>query len=82
MSQEIELKLTISQESIEQFLNLTLLKAYVPTSFTLENTYFDTPDKQLTSYGAALRIRKTPTGFVQTLKTKGQNVGGLHQRDE
>ena len=82
MSQEIELKLTISQDSIEHFLNLTLLKAYTPVSLVLENTYFDTPDQQLTAMGAALRIRKTPTGYMQTLKSKGLNIGGLHQRDE
>ncbi len=82
MSQEIELKLTISQESIEQLLGLDLLAPYSPASFTLENTYYDTADRQLTAHGAALRVRQTPQGFVQTLKTRGQNIGGLHRREE
>lgn len=82
MSQEIELKLTISKASIEQFLSLDLLAGAPPDVFLLENTYFDTPDRQLTKAGAALRLRKTPTAIYQTLKTKGHNIGGLHRRDE
>jgi triphosphatase len=82
MSQEIELKLTICQESIEPFFSLPLLANQPQESFFLENTYFDTQDKQLTQSAAALRIRKSPEGFVQTLKSRGQNIGGLHRRDE
>jgi triphosphatase len=82
MSQEIELKLTICQESIPQFRSLALLSATNPEKFTLENTYFDTELKQLTQSSSALRIRKTPTGFVQTLKSRGENIGGLHRREE
>ena len=82
MAQEIELKLTISEQSIDDFLALELLSAYSAETAFLENTYFDTPARQLTQVGSALRIRKTPQGYLQTLKTRGQNSGGLHQRDE
>jgi len=82
MAQEIELKLTISQQSIEDFLALDLLSAYSAETELLENTYFDTPSRHLTAIGTALRVRKTPQGYLQTLKTRGQNSGGLHQRDE
>ncbi|WP_320823478.1 inorganic triphosphatase [Reinekea sp.] len=76
------MKLTISQQSIEDFLALDLLSDYSAETELLENTYFDTPSGQLTAIGAALRVRKTPKGYLQTLKTRGQNSGGLHQRDE
>jgi len=82
MSQEIELKLTISRESIERFLSLSLLSSHVPQVLPLKNTYFDTDSQTLTQSGSALRIRKTPTGYLQTLKSRGQNIGGLHRRDE
>ncbi len=82
MSQEIELKLTISENSIDSFLHLGLVKGLVADVFTLENTYFDTPDQQLTQAGSALRIRKNGNHFLQTLKNQGVNIGGLHKREE
>lgn len=82
MSQEIELKLTISEASIDHFLALPILNPYKAEVEQLSNTYFDTAQRHLTERGAALRIRKDQHGFLQTLKTKGQNVGGLHQREE
>lgn len=82
MSQEIELKLTICQEAIESFTQLPVLQAVNSQSFELENTYYDTDDLALTGQGAALRIRRSGNDLIQTLKTKGRNVGGLHQRDE
>lgn len=82
MSQEIELKLTISDDSIDAFLSSNVLSNYTPDVFMLENTYFDTSSQMLTKMGAALRLRKTPDEMVQTLKLRGRNVGGLHQREE
>jgi len=82
MAQETELKLTISQQSIEDFLALDLLSVYQAETGLLENTYFDTPSGQLTAMGMALRVRRTAQGYLQTLKTRGQSIGGLHQRDE
>lgn len=82
MSQEIELKLTICQEAIDAFRQLTVLSTDDAQRFELVNTYFDTDDQKLTRQGAALRIRQAGQKYVQTLKTRGRNVGGLHQRDE
>lgn len=82
MSQEIELKLTICQEAIESFTRLPLLSNVHREQFELNNIYFDTEDLALTRQGAALRIRHSGDKRIQTLKTKGLNVGGLHQRDE
>lgn len=82
MSQEIELKLAISDSSADRFLSLNLLKGYQSQSFHLENTYYDTVDYALSESACALRVRKVGKGYVQTLKTRGQNISGLHQRDE
>lgn len=79
MSHEVELKLTLPPVAVEALLNAL----GEPHSITpLYNQYFDTPDLQLNQAHAALRIRKTPQGFVQTLKNKGVAVAGLHQRGE
>lgn len=48
----------------------------------LDNVYFDTPALALTQAKIALRLRKTPDGWVQTLKSAGQAEGGLHSRHE
>lgn len=82
MSQEIELKLTIASDAVSAFTQLSMLSGIVSDQSELENTYFDTVDHQLTEVGSALRLRKTGDGYVQTLKNKGRNVGGLHQREE
>ncbi|EAT11438.1 CYTH domain-containing protein [Bermanella marisrubri] len=79
MSHEVELKLTLPQVAVEALLDAL----GEPHSVTpLHNQYFDTPDLQLNQAHAALRIRKTPTGYVQTLKNKGVAIAGLHQRGE
>lgn len=48
----------------------------------LDNTYFDTDDKDLFALKAGLRIRRADTFTEQTLKVKGENIGGLHKRVE
>ena len=82
MGQEIELKLSIRPDAVEAFKTHPLLSTVSSQSHYLENQYFDTPDQQLTAAGAALRLRRSDDHCVQTLKTRGSNVGGLHQRDE
>lgn len=82
MGQEIELKLSIQQAAIDAFISHPLLSGVSRTEEQLENQYFDTTDQQLTQAGVALRLRRTANGWVQTLKTRGTNVGGLHQRNE
>ncbi|CAN7201240.1 CYTH domain-containing protein [Trinickia sp. LjRoot230] len=48
----------------------------------LENTYFDTPALVLTHAKIALRLRRTPSGWQQTLKAAGTAAAGLHRRHE
>ncbi len=87
MTQEIELKLTLASEAIDAFRSDDVLgqlsnQQGSPTREHLDNQYFDTPDLLLNQSHAALRIRKTPNHYVQTLKNKGQAIAGLHQRGE
>lgn len=48
----------------------------------LTNIYFDTPSHALSQAKIALRLRKTPDGWLQTLKAAGTAKGGLHSRHE
>lgn len=82
---EIELKLTLASEAADAFRNdesLRQISLQPPKTEHLDNQYFDTPDLLLNQSHAALRIRKTPTHYVQTLKNKGTAIAGLHQRGE
>jgi len=84
MVQEVELKLILAPRDRDflqthPILNQESAKA---TRLNLSNQYFDTPDQQLTKAGIALRIRSFGDHWVQTVKGKGRNVAGLHQRLE
>ena len=50
------------------------------TTQNLRSVYFDTPDGVLRAAGCGLRVRRTPDGFVQTLKR--QTAPGQTARDE
>ena len=53
-----------------------------PRSERLLSVYYDTPQLDLCAAGVALRLRKTPDGWVQTIKWGGSVLGGLHERAE
>ena len=84
MVQEIELKLILSTRDIHQFKQHQIFSRYCSgcDTFLLSNRYFDTPDQALTLAGTALRIRRQGDDFIQTVKAKGSNIAGLHQRQE
>ncbi len=48
----------------------------------LSNIYFDTDDQKLFGIGAGLRIRNGADFTEQTLKLRGENLGGMHSRGE
>jgi triphosphatase len=81
MSTETELKLSIAPEHIEKFLQHPLLQQ-TSTTKHLRNVYFDTQTLDLLKQKIGLRIRYVDNQRVQTVKTAGQSVGGLHQRQE
>lgn len=97
MSNEIELKFQINQSDIEQlqnYLNQWVCcdeaefssQQHLVSQLNLTNTYYDTEDHFLRLNGCGLRIRTTETEqskcFEITLKSKGNSVGGLHERIE
>ncbi|WP_355659612.1 CYTH domain-containing protein [Halomonas salifodinae] len=81
MPQEIELKLALTDDGPERLLTHPLL-SLPPERLELANTYFDTPRGELETARMALRLRRTASGWVQTLKTAGHSQGGLSRRGE
>lgn len=82
---EIELKLLIDPAQAGALRNHQLLKKHAvgpPVRQQMMTTYFDTPDLYFSRHRAALRVRQTGTGWVQTLKDGNQVQGGLHSRNE
>ncbi|MDX1581209.1 MAG: CHAD domain-containing protein, partial [Alphaproteobacteria bacterium] len=81
---ETEIKLKASPEDLERV--LSLLEAEFVLSEPIETRhlhalYFDTPQRSLHKNGVALRVRKTPEGFIQTIKSE-QKDGSLFTRGE
>ncbi|MGZ5780612.1 MAG: CYTH and CHAD domain-containing protein, partial [Burkholderiaceae bacterium] len=85
VNQEVELKLLISPEEVEQLCQHPLLNQYAttkPYTQELTSTYYDTPDFQIRQHGASLRVRHLESDSVQTLKDDGEGNSGLHRRGE
>lgn len=83
METEIELKFFVSPEFSSQLLRkISEAKILQQSSRMLGNVYFDTPDQILRQHDIGLRVRRFDDVFVQTLKTAGRVVAGLHQRPE
>lgn len=84
---EVEVKLSLRDTlSHERFLSLGKLVSddrfvACPTN-VLRNIYFDSAQLALHERKIALRLRQSERAWVQTLKTKGVSVDGLHQRGE
>jgi triphosphatase len=87
MTAEIELKLSASTSGIERLKQHRRLQNVRCKTKQLFNQYFDTPEQSLSIAQAALRVRnvaqQNESGqFIQTLKTRGQSLAGLSQRQE
>ncbi|WP_406731960.1 inorganic triphosphatase [Vibrio scophthalmi] len=83
METEIELKFFVSPEFSETLRNkISETKVLQHSCRELGNTYFDTPDNWLRQHDIGLRIRRFDEVYVQTVKTAGRVVAGLHQRPE
>ncbi len=82
MANEVELKLTLPSFAVQDFLQDSQLGDYQGDPLVLDNQYFDTEDLKLNQSHAALRVRKSQHGYVQTLKNKGTALAGLHVRGE
>ncbi|WP_166258874.1 CYTH domain-containing protein [Marinobacter salicampi] len=84
MAQELEIKLTVVPAGLEQaygwFENQSCANS--GEARELVNQYYDTPKAELNRQRAALRVRDTGDGFIQTLKTQGDFSNGAHRRQE
>ncbi|WP_137674279.1 CYTH domain-containing protein [Agarivorans sp. Toyoura001] len=83
MNNEIEIKLLATPQCASVLLARLNQYSVLQTEVkTLTSVYFDTADHQLMRWGMGLRIRSGDGDNVQTIKTDGLAVGGLHQRPE
>jgi triphosphatase len=83
METEIELKFFVSPEYSDiLYKKIAETKVLQHSCRELGNTYFDTSDNQLRQSNIGLRIRRVDDVYVQTVKTGGRVVAGLHQRPE
>lgn len=83
MQTEIEIKFFVSQD-IQQSLSNLLNSIEIRSNAQVElgNVYFDTPTLDLRRLEMGLRIRRSDDFAEQTIKCRGQVVGGLHARPE
>lgn len=83
MSIEREIKLALPPNRADAADRFFAEAAGVPgRDVPLANVYFDTPSFALAGAKIALRLRKTPDGWLQTLKAAGTATGGMHSRHE
>ncbi|MDW6002967.1 CYTH and CHAD domain-containing protein [Vibrio mangrovi] len=83
METEIELKFFVSPEYSDVLCRkISEAKVFQHRCRELGNTYFDTSDNWLRRHDIGLRIRHCDDVYVQTVKTAGRVVAGLHQRPE
>lgn len=79
--EELEIKLRLSPERLEQLRRHALLRSLArerATTRRLTSVYFDTPDLALKRRGIALRIRRIGDRLVQTLKIPLADAGPAH----
>lgn len=85
MNKETEIKLRASRETLAALQTHPLLKKRSKTGWEtseLFNQYFDTEARDLAGAKVALRLRKDGDQIIQTLKSRGQSVAGLSERNE
>ena len=82
---EVELKLSLPADHMPHLQGHPMWDRLICGDLTeqaLESTYFDTQTFDLTQSGISLRLRRTPHGYVQTVKTSGQRSLGMFSRHE
>ncbi|HEY0288623.1 MAG TPA: CYTH domain-containing protein [Pseudomonas sp.] len=85
MQKETEIKLRVSRETLIALREHPLLKKRNKSGWErleLFNQYFDTPERELAHAKVALRLRRDGEAIIQTLKTRGQSIAGLSERNE
>ncbi|QQE88417.1 inorganic triphosphatase [Azotobacter chroococcum] len=85
MVKETEIKLRVSRATLAALREHPLLKARSESGWQrheLFNQYYDTPARDLARARVALRLRRDGGQYIQTLKSRGQSVAGLSERNE
>ncbi|MEH8150452.1 CYTH domain-containing protein [Aeromonas veronii] len=83
MQTEIEIKFFVASDIQPELSNLlNSLEIKESSQQQLGNVYFDTPTLALRQLDMGLRIRSCDAFAEQTIKCRGQVVGGLHARPE
>lgn len=86
MPAELEIKLRVTDHPVSpDHLLAELQSMFAVSAFTcrhLRNIYFDTSGLALHAAKTALRLREVEGKWVQTFKTQGVVVAGLHRRGE
>ncbi|TVP90932.1 MAG: CYTH domain-containing protein [Pseudomonadaceae bacterium] len=85
MFKETEIKLRISADTLAALRQHPLVLERQQTAWQskpLINQYFDTPEQSLAAAKVALRLRRDGEQIIQTLKTRGNSVAGLSERNE
>ncbi len=83
MPLETELKLRVAPADVTRLLRHPLVRAGTGRAKRrLHSVYFDTPELDLWRAGATLRLRRDGRAWVQTVKSGGGAVAGLHERHE
>tara|TARA_Y100000814_G_scaffold246708_2_gene192209 strand:+ start:5864 stop:7105 length:1242 start_codon:yes stop_codon:yes gene_type:complete len=83
--QETELKLRLSSKTMALLIQHPLITNRLVGNWqtvSLYNQYFDTANLALNKADVALRLRKDGERVIQTLKGRGECVGGLFVRNE
>lgn len=78
---ETELKLRLRPQDLPRLLAHPLLQP-LPAPLALGNVYHDTPERDLSRRGLAVRQRRIGSEHLLTVKTAGHTVGGLSTRGE
>ena len=84
MVKETEIKLRASRATLAALREHPLLKKRNKSGWQhtpLFNQYYDTPARDLAGAKVALRLRRDGEQFIQTLKSRGQSVAGLSERN-
>lgn len=85
MFKETEIKLRTTPETLAALRAHPLLESRRQSEWQsgpLLNQYFDTPERDLSNAKVALRLRRDGEQVIQTLKSRGQSVSGLSERNE
>lgn len=85
MGKETELKLKLPPDQVDRFRRhpiIQQLKLERARARHLVSTYYDTRDMALRGERLSLRLRKTDSRIIQTLKSLAPAASGIHERNE